>query len=353
MTVTAKLKEVTKAYGNKIVLHAINLQIQEGEILALLGPNGSGKTTILKILAFTENPTSGEVEFQGEKVNFKKTEKVRLQSTLVFQKTTLFSTSVYNNIAYGLKIRKVPKETQDKEVKKALELVKLQGFEKRNAKKLSGGEQQRVAIARALVLKTKLLLLDEPTANLDPKNAGILEEVIDKVNRENKTTIVLATHNMFQAKKLPHRIALMDEGKITEVGTPAEVFGKLSKNLASFAAVANTFTGTANPTAAGTSVVTVGNGVQIEITEQRKGATAVFINPQDIIMSKTAIDSSARNVFKGKITEITDLDSLVKLKVDVGKSFTVQITKRSFSEMGLYLNAEVFITFKASSVQVI
>jgi len=353
MTVTAELTNISKVYGNKIVLDSINLQIREGEILALLGPNGSGKTTILKILAFVENPTSGEVKFQGEKVNFKNTEKARLQSTLVFQKTTLFGTSVYNNIAYGLKIRKVPKETRDREVKKALKIVKLEGFEKRNARKLSGGEQQRVAIARALVLKTKLLLLDEPTANLDPKNAGILEEVIDTVNRENKTTIVIATHNMFQARKLPHRIALMDEGKITEVGAPAEVFGKLSKNLARFAAVDNTFTGTAKATALGTSKVDVGNGVQIEVTAQKQGATAVFVNPQDIILSKTAVESSARNVFKGKITEISDLDSLVKLKVNVGKTFTVQITKRSFNEMELCLNAEVFITFKASSVQVL
>jgi molybdopterin-binding protein len=353
MTITAELKDVMKAYGNKIVVNTLNLQIHEGEILALLGPNGSGKTTILKMLAFIENPTSGEVKFQGEKVDYKKTEKVRLQSTLVFQKTTLFSTSVFNNIAYGLKMRKVPKETQKKEVKKALELVKLQGFERRNAKKLSGGEQQRVAIARALVLKTKLLLLDEPTANLDPKNANILEEVIDSVNRENKTTIVMATHNMFQAKKLPHRIALMDEGKINEVGTPTEIFGKLSKNLASFAALDNTYRGIANPTAAGTSIVNAGNGVKIEITTQKKGATAVFINPQDIIVSKTAIDSSARNVFKGKITEITDLNSLVKLKVNIGKPFTVQITKRSFKEMELRLYEEVFITFKASNVQVI
>ncbi|MCW4031542.1 MAG: ABC transporter ATP-binding protein [Candidatus Bathyarchaeota archaeon] len=353
MTTVAELENVTKAYGNKIVVDAVNLQIREGEILALLGPNGSGKTTILKILAFIENPTVGEVKFQGKTVNFKNTEKERLESTLVFQKTTLFGTSVYNNIAYGLKIRKVPKETRDIEVKKALEMVKLEGFEKRNARKLSGGEQQRVAIARALVLKTKLLLLDEPTANLDPKNAGILEEVIDTVNRENKTAIVMATHNMFQAKKLPHRIALMDDGRINEIGAPEEVFSKLSKNLARFAAVDNTFTGKAKVTALGTSIVNLGNEVQIEITAQKKGSTVVFINPQDIILSKNAIESSARNVFNGKIIEISDLDSLVKLKVDVGKPFVVQITKRSFNEMGLCLNAEVFITFKASSVQVL
>lgn len=351
--IVAELRDLTKAYGNKVVVEGVSLKIREGEILALLGPNGSGKSTILKMLAFIENPTGGEVTFQGKPVNFKNTEKERMQSTLVFQKTTVFGTSVYNNIAYGLKLRKVPKKTRYREVKKALELVKLEGFEKRNARKLSGGEQQRVAIARALVLNTKLLLLDEPTANLDPKNVSIIEEVIDTVNRENRTTIVMATHNMFQAKKLPHRIALMDEGKITEVGTPSEVFGKLSKNLARFAAVDNTFTGTAKATTSGTSKVDVGNGVQIEITEQKKGTATVFVNPQDIILSKTAIKSSARNVFKGKITEIKDLDSLVKLEVDVGRPFNVQITKRSFCEMVLCLNADVFITFKASSVQVL
>jgi molybdopterin-binding protein len=352
MTVVAELKNVTKTYGDNTVLDDVTLQVQEGEILALLGPNGSGKTTILKILAFIESPTNGEVKFLGEAVNFKKVEQTRLQSTLVFQKTVLFGTSVYNNISYGLKVRKTPKNVIDAEVKNALRLVRLEGFEKRPARKLSGGEQQRVAIARALVLKTDLLLLDEPTANLDPKNAGIVEEVIAEVNSTMKTTIIIATHNMFQAKTFPKRVALINEGKITEIGSPAEVFGKLSKNLARFAAVDNTFAGTATATSEGTTMVDIGNGVRVEVTAQRQGEASIFVNPQDIILSKCAIESSARNVFMGRITEITDLGSLVTLKVDVGKLFTVQITKRSFLEMGLNLNAEVCIAFKASSVQV-
>jgi molybdopterin-binding protein len=353
MTVTAELKDVTKAYGSKIVVDAINLQIHEGEILALLGPNGSGKTTILKILAFIETPTSGEVKFLGKKVNFKRTEKLRLQSTLVFQRTTLFSTSVYNNVAYGLRLRKTPKNAIDEEVKNALRIVRLEGFEKRPARKLSGGEQQRVAIARALVLKTQLLLLDEPTANLDPKNAAIGEEVIAAVNREMKTAIVIATHNMFQARTLPTRIALINDGRITEVGAPADIFGKLSKNLASFAAVVNTFRGISRVTSEGTSIVDVGNDVKVEVTAQAQGEVSLFVNPQDILLSKSALESSARNVFRGRIVEISDLGALVKLKVDVGKVFAVQITKRSFNEMGLNLNAEVYIAFKASSVQVL
>jgi molybdopterin-binding protein len=347
------LKNLTKYFNDRKVLDNITLQIHEGEILALLGPNGSGKTTLLKILAFLEKPTSGESKFQRELVTEKNTERMRLESAMVFQRTLLFSTTVYNNVAYGLRMRKMPKNQIEGEVKKALKLVKLEGFENRSAKKLSGGEQQRVALARALVLRTKLLLLDEPTANLDPKNASILEEVIATANRELKTTIVMATHNMFQAKSLPHRVALINDGKITEVGTTAEIFGKLSKNLASFAAVENTFIGAAKITEAGTTIVDVGSGVQIEAAVQKQGETSIFISPLDIILSKNPLESSARNVFKGKITQIADLDSLVKLTVDAGKLFTVQITKRSFNDMGLNLNAQVCLTFKASSVQVV
>ncbi len=353
MTGLVELKKISKSFGDKTVLSDVTLQIEEGEILALLGPNGSGKTTLLKILAFLEKPDCGEIEFQGETVTEKNTESLRLQSVLVFQRTLLFSTSVFNNVAYGLKVRKIPNQIIKEEVMNALRLVKLEGFEQLSAKTLSGGEQQRIAIARALVLKTKLLLLDEPTANLDPKNAGIIEEVIADANRQLKTTIVLATHNMFQAERLPTRIALVNEGRITEVGEPSEIFGRLSRNLAHFAALENTFAGTAVDSGSGTTLVDLGNGVRVEITSQGTGEVRVFVSPQDIILSKTMVDSSARNVFKGKIAAIVDSGNLVKLTVDVGRPFRVQITKRSFVEMGLNLGADVFIAFKASNAQVI
>jgi len=353
MTIIAELKNVTKVFDSKTALEDINLKINQSEVLALLGPNGSGKTTLLKILAFIEKPTKGEVDFSGTRVTDKNLEKMRAESTMIFQKTTLFSTTVYNNVAYGLKIRKMPKNKINEEIHKALRLVGLEGFEKRHTKKLSGGEQQRVALARALVLNAKLLLLDEPTANLDPKNASIVEEIIATVNRELKTTIVMATHNMFQAKNLPHHIALITNGKISEVGTPAEIFGRLSKTLASFAALENTFTGDAKITMNGTTLVDIGNDVQIETTAQNQGKVSVFVSPEDIILSKNRLASSARNVFRGKIVGILDLGSVVRLKVDVGKPLTVQITKRSFYEMGINLNAEVFLAFKASSVQII
>ena len=305
-------------------------------------------------MAFIEKPTSGEIYFEGRRVTDNKDAlQMRTESTMVFQKTAVFNATVYNNVAYGLKIRRTPKSKISEEVSDALRLVRLEGFEKRHAKEISGGEQQRVAIARALVLKTKLILLDEPTANLDPKNASIIEEIITTVNRELRTTIVMATHNIFQAKKLPQRVALLTDGRINEVGTATDIFGSLSKTLTSFAILENTFEGTAKPTVNETTLVDVGKDMQIESTAKARGKVSVFISPKDIILSKRRFVSSARNIFKGRIAEISDTDSVVRLKVDVGKPFIVQITKRSFDEMKINLGTEVFLTFKASSVQII
>lgn len=353
MRVIAELKSVTKTFSGITVLDSVNLQIQEGEILALLGPNGSGKTTLLRILAFIDKPSKGAVYFQDGEVTDKNVEQKRMESTMVFQKTIVFNTTIYDNIAYGLKIRDFSKSMITQEVGRALKLVRLEGFEQRHAKKLSGGEQQRVALARALVLNAKLLLLDEPTANLDPKNASIIEEIIATVNRESKTTIIMATHNMFQAKNFPTRIALIKDGKIGEVGTATEIFGRLAKTLASFAALENTFAGIAKATESGTTLVNIGDNIQIETTASSVGTVSIFVSPEDIIISKNRFVSSARNLFKGRIVEITDLGSLVRLKVNVGKLFAIQITKRSFNEMKLDLNTEVFIAFKASSVQTV
>jgi len=321
--------------------------------LALVGPNGSGKTTLLKILALIQKPSQGEVYFCGERVTDKNIEQMRMESTMVFQRNILFDTTVYKNVAYGLKIRNMPKKEIDEEVRRVARLVGLEGFEDRYAKKLSGGEQQRVALARALVLRTKLVLLDEPTANLDPKNSSIVEEVIRAANRDSGTTVFMATHNMFQAKNLPHRVALIDNGKISEVGTSAEIFGKLSKTLASFAAIENTFAGNAEITEDGTTMVDIGNGVQIEAATQSFGRVSVFVSPEDIILSRARLDSSARNVFKGEVVEIRDLGSLVRVRVDIGKPLSVQITKRSLNEMKINLDSEVFLAFKASSVQIV
>lgn len=353
MKTLVELKGVTKRYGEIAALDNVSLKVGAKEIFTVVGPNGSGKTTMLKIMASIDKPTSGEMYLEGRKINGKNRGQARRKSTMVFQKTVMFNTTVYNNVAYGLRLRGYSRKEIDEKVEETLSLVKLRGYEKRPAKKLSGGERQRISLARALVLNTNLLLLDEPTANLDPKNVSIIEEAISRANREYDTTVVMATHNMFQAETLTNRVALLLGGKVVQIGKSQEVLRGPSTNLASFARLENMFSGRSEILREGTSVIKVDDGIEIEAALRESGKVTVFVRPEDIIVSKKTISSSARNVFKGKISEISDFGPVVKLKVDAGKEFVVQITRRSFVEMRLNVGSPIFLTFKASSVHLI
>jgi len=342
-----------KEYSGKQVLKDINFRVQNGEIFVLVGPNGAGKTTLLRILDLLEEPTNGRFLFDGESINYSAKDKAALRRriSMVFQQTVLFNMSVFDNVAYGLKVRGENKVGTEKRVRATLELVQLRGFEHKNALALSGGEAQRVALAQALVTEPELLLLDEPTANLDPRNVSIVEEALSRVNREKKTTMIMATHNMFQAENLASRVAVLNEAKIEMIGTFQEIFGKPSKFLMDFARLENVFSGVSRVSAEGTSVIDVGEGLQIEATFKKVGDVTFYVPPEDIVLSTRQLVSSARNTFEGRIVQISDLGSVVKLRVRAGKDFIVQITKRSFNEMQLNVDSRVFLAFKASSVQ--
>ena len=342
-----------KEYSGKQVLKDINFRVQNGEIFVLVGPNGAGKTTLLRILDLLEEPTNGRFLFDGESINYSAKDKAALRRriSMVFQQTVLFNMSVFDNVAYGLKVRGENKVGTEKRVRATLELVQLRGFEHKNALALSGGEAQRVALAQALVTEPEVLLLDEPTANLDPRNLSIVEEALSRVNREKKTTMIMATHNMFQAENLASRVAVLNEAKIEMIGTFQEIFGKPSKFLMDFARLENVFSGVSRVSAEGTSVIDIGEGLQIEATFKKVGDVTFYVPPEDIVLSTRQLVSSARNTFEGRIVQISDLGSVVKLKVRAGKDFIVQITKRSFNEMQLNVGSRVFLAFKASSVQ--
>lgn len=217
-----KLKNVTKKFGSFEALKSISLGIKEGELLAFIGHNGSGKTTLLRILASLDTPTGGKYLYRGKEID--ELYKLNKNVTLVFQKSTMFNSSVKENIAYGLKVRNLSKSKINEKVSEALELVKMQDHVDKNAKNLSGGEQQRVALARAFVIDPELLLLDEPTANVDPGNAKIVEEAIKEIVKEKSTTVAIATHTLFQAKRLADRTAHLYDGKIVEKGKTKELF---------------------------------------------------------------------------------------------------------------------------------
>ncbi len=217
-----QLENITKKFGSFEALKSISLEIKEGDLLAFIGHNGSGKTTLLRILASLDIPTSGKYIYRGDEID--ELYKLNRRVTLVFQKSTMFNSSVKDNIAYGLKVRNFSKSKIDNKVSEALKLVKMQDHVNKNAKNLSGGEQQRVALARAFVIDPDLLLLDEPTANVDPGNAKIVEEAIKEIVEEKNTTVAIATHTLFQAKRLSNRTVHLYQGKIVEEGGTKELF---------------------------------------------------------------------------------------------------------------------------------
>jgi tungstate transport system ATP-binding protein len=220
MGVRLQIRNVEKSYGSVKALDDITLEIVGGKIIALLGINGAGKTTLLRIIAGLEKQDKGSILFEGKKTNGKE---LRQLASLVFQKTAMFSRSVYDNLAYGLKIRGKKDAEIREEIARALLAVGLRNFEKRKAKKTSGGEQQRIALARAFLLNPQILLLDEPTANLDPNSATIIERAI--MNRKGEENIIiLATHNLSQAKRLANEVVHIYDGKIVEVAGPEEFF---------------------------------------------------------------------------------------------------------------------------------
>lgn len=217
------LEDVTKQYEGSTVLRVDWLEVGRGEILAVVGPSGSGKSTLLRLLNFLEEPSAGRITFLGRDVTQVRGVPlaVRRQVTTVFQHSILLNRSVRDNVAFGLGLR--GQRDSSREVEEALEMVGLGHLQKRRARTLSGGEAQRVALARALVLKPEVLLLDEPTANLDPANVGLIEEVVRTQNRERGTTIVLVTHNVFQARRMADRVALLLGGELIEIA-PTDTF---------------------------------------------------------------------------------------------------------------------------------
>jgi len=220
LNVSLELSNITKRYNKVCALNSVSLDLQGGKIIVLLGVNGAGKTTLMRIAAGLENANSGQLLFNDQSISCGNLRKI---STLVFQRAAMFSSNVYNNLAYGLKIRKVPKEEIKKRISESLQAVRLTGFEKRRAKRTSGGEQQRIALARAFLLESHVLLLDEPTANLDPNSAAIIEKAIASKKSEDRI-IVMATHNLSQARRMADEVVHIYDGEIVEVATPENFF---------------------------------------------------------------------------------------------------------------------------------
>ena len=220
-----ELKHISKVYSDNgfKAVDDFNLEVKRGEFVTFLGPSGCGKTTTLRMIAGFELPTDGQILLNGEDISQLPANKRPINT--VFQRYALFPhMNIYENIAFGLKLKKLPKEEIRKKVKHVLDMVDLEGFEDRKISTLSGGQQQRIAIARALCAQTKIILFDEPTSALDPETIQEVLDVMVKLAKESNITMVVVTHEMGFARQVADRVVFMADGTILEEGTPEHFF---------------------------------------------------------------------------------------------------------------------------------
>jgi tungstate transport system ATP-binding protein len=217
------LLDLKKTYNGRTVLNVPELFVKQGEILALVGPSGAGKSTLLRMLGFLETPSSGQLYFHKRLCNGEWPQMAqRRKVTMLFQDPHLLRRPVFDNVEYGLKIR--GNKNGEERVHTMIRQLGLGELAAAQARTLSGGEAQRVALARSLVIEPEILLLDEPTSNLDPYNINLIEEMISRVNRDEQRTIVIVTHNIFQARRLADRVGLLMDSKLVEVNETDEFF---------------------------------------------------------------------------------------------------------------------------------
>lgn len=355
-----RMEQVTKTFGKTQVIKETDLEIRKGEILTLIGPSGSGKSTILRLIDLLDLPTSGRILFDGQ--DTAASEKVRLairrRMAMVFQKPAVLNTTVARNVAFGLKFRGVPETETVRRVQEALDLVGLSDFSSRKAVTLSGGEMQRVALARAIVTGPEVLLLDEPTANLDPVSSDLIENLIIGINRKFATTIIMATHDMIQGQRLADRIGVIMNGRLVQTGTATEIFYQPGgKAIARFVGIDAITGGVVTDNTGGHATIRVGDNCFEALTGIAKGhGVALYIRPEEVALTPRngiPAKSSVRNQLFGHITKMAPSGPFVRVSVDCGITLTALITRRSCSELGLAVGTDVMAGVKATAVHVL
>ncbi len=333
------------------LLQDINLTINSGEYFIILGPTGAGKTILLEAIAGLYPVLGGEVWIDGKEVIRLSPEKRRIG--IVYQDYMLFShLSVEENIAFGLKLRKCHKGKVKEKVNDIAEVMGITHLLHRKPQSLSGGEKQKVALARALVVEPAVLLLDEPLSALDPETKERMQSTLRDVHRRVGITVIHVTHDFEEAIALGHRVAVLNDGRVAQVGTPEEILRKpASEFVAHFALSRNIFNGEAEEGEDGHAFVDIG-GIKLATVTELTGKVRLSLRPEDIIISKEPLHSTARNCIQGVVSDIAHRGAVVYVTVTLPPEFICLITRQAFEELELREEVSVWITFKASAVHV-
>ena len=339
-----KFDKVDKSYDGKVlVVKDLNLDINEGEFITMLGPSGSRKTTCLMMLAGFETPTNGEIYLDSKPISRIPPHKRGIG--MVFQNYALFPhLTVYENLAFPLKVRKLSKDDIDKKVDKALSMVSLSGFEKRMPNQLSGGQQQRVAVARSLVFDPQLVLMDEPLGALDKNLRESMQYKIKHIHESLGVTVVYVTHDQSEALTMSSRIAVFNDGKIQQLSTPDKLYEEpVNSFVAEFIGENNTFAGEVTDISGGKCKVKLNSGGEIisnPISVKSKGEkTKVSLRPERAIINP---EEKMDNKHKGKIEEVIYHGDHARVRLNLlgNKEFILKVPNSS-ARMDIKLGNEI------------
>jgi tungstate transport system ATP-binding protein len=347
--------------GGTCVLDVPALDLRAGEVLALMGPNGAGKSTLMLALAGLLPPSAGELQFRNTQLESRADrESFRRRMTMVFQDPLLFDTTVAQNIATGLQLRGIPAAERSSRVSEWAGRFGLEGLLGRSARHLSGGEAQRTALARAFVLQPEILFLDEPFSSLDALTREGLTDDLGRILAETGTTAVLSTHDQSKAARLAHRLAVIQEGRIVQMGGLREVMNHPADPfVASFVGMETLLKGQVTTSQDGLISLRLRKGAGgreiLALGEAQVGQTVlVGVRPEHVSLS-LQIDStsSARNAFPGAVTKVIPKGPFFKIELDCGFFLSAYVTAQSLSELGIQTGTAVVASFKATSVHLI
>ena len=340
------LRNITVSYGDNTILENLNLYINEKEFITLLGPSGCGKTTTLRAIAGFVKVDSGDVIFEGKRINDVPPHKRRVNT--IFQRYALFShLNVYDNIAFGPKLQKMPKQEIRKTVASMLELVNLKGFETRSIDSLSGGQQQRVAIARALANKPHVLLLDEPLGALDLKLRKDMQRELKNIQQELGITFIYVTHDQEEALSMSDTVVVMDRGKIQQIGTPEDIYNEpVNAFVADFIGESNIV----DAIMLEDYLVTFG-GVKFKCLDsgfETNEFVEAVVRPEDIVITEVGAKAS----LTGTITSVTFKGVNFEILVDVGGFIWMIQTTQEYHKVGetigMYIEPDAIHIMKRS-----
>ena len=324
--VIVSLLNVEKWYGNNNVVKNMSMKIKSGEFLTLLGPSGCGKTTTLRMISGFEEPSSGVIKIENESVELK--EPYERDVNTVFQNYALFpNMTVYDNIAYGLKIKKVPKAEIHERVEEMLDLVQLKGFEKRRIDQMSGGQKQRVAIARALINQPKVLLLDEPLGALDLKLRKQMQLELKRLQKALNITFVYVTHDQEEALTMSDRIAVMNGGIIEQLDTPKNIYEKPStKFVATFIGESNIFEASVNSVDSEKASLGMECGSASILPEEVAFGDHIYVSvrPEDMRFDKEPVEGF--NI-KAKVKEFIYIGNITKMIATMSNGDEIKFTR--------------------------